>query len=140
MEIRLIKSSSDWSCQVSLRKEYDVNDKKLICPEEAKFGNIITNPNSVEIVARRAQKALLNPERKPDNYFYWDFKDLSYEEDAASNALKFTKNVVCLEIKGPNVPNLSLIDLPGIIRKCYLIIISVTTKNITNGQHYGIKK
>jgi len=119
MEIRLIKSPSDWSCQVSLRKEYDANDKKLICPEETKFGNIITSQSNVEMIARRAQKALLNPESKSENYFNWDFKDLSYEEDAASNDLKFTKNVVCLEIKGPKVPNLSLIDLPGIIRKCY---------------------
>jgi len=140
MEIRLIKSSSDWSCQVSLRKEYDSNEKKLIRPEETKFGNIITDPDDVEMAARRAQKALLNPNCRPEDYFDWDFENISYEEDAAKNALKFTKNVVCLEIKGPNVPNLSLIDLPGIIRKCYLIIISVTTKNITNGQHYGIKK
>ncbi|PKK67265.1 hypothetical protein RhiirC2_752015 [Rhizophagus irregularis] len=116
MEIRLIKSSSEWSCQVSLRKEYDNFDEKLIRPEETKFGRIITHPNEVEIVARRAQKALLNPNCKPEDYFEWDFESLSYEEDADKNALKFTKNVVCLEIKGPNVPNLSLIDLPGIIR------------------------
>ncbi|CAB4416615.1 unnamed protein product [Rhizophagus irregularis] len=116
MEIRLIKSSSEWSCQVSLRKEYDNFDEKLIRPEETKFGRIITHPNEVEIVARRAQKALLNPDCKPEDFFEWDFESLSYEEDADKNALKFTKNVVCLEIKGPNVPNLSLIDLPGIIR------------------------
>jgi hypothetical protein len=117
MEIRLIKSSSEWSCQVSLRKEYATNDEKLIRPEETKFGKLITHPNNVEIAARRAQKALLNPDNKPEDYFEWDFESLSYEDDAAKNALKFTKNVVCLEIKGPNVPNLSLIDLPGIIRK-----------------------
>ncbi|RIA95861.1 P-loop containing nucleoside triphosphate hydrolase protein [Glomus cerebriforme] len=116
MEIRLIQFSGDWSCQVSLRKEYDANEEKLIRPEEVKFGKIITNPNNVEIVARRAQKALLNPNCKPEDYFNYDFENLSYEDDAAKNSLKFTKNVVCLEIKGPKVPNLSLIDLPGIIR------------------------
>jgi len=71
----------------------------------------------VELAARRAQKALLNPDNKPELYFDWEFDKSDYDDDATSNALKFTKNVVCLEIKGPNVPNLSLIDLPGIIRK-----------------------
>src|SRR4051794_34824462 len=116
MEIRLIQYSGDWSCQVSLRNEYDADENKII-PEETKFGNIIKDPQYVELVARRAQKALLNPRCKPEKYFDWDFKQLTYEDDAALNALKFTKNVVCLEIKGPKVPNLSLIDLPGIIRK-----------------------
>ena len=117
MEIRLIQSSGDWSCQVSLRKEYDADGKRII-PEETKFGEIIKDPDCVEVVARRAQKALLNPDDKPEKYFDWDFEKLTYEDDAATNALKFTRNVVCLEIKGPKVPNLSLIDLPGIIRKC----------------------
>jgi len=117
MEIRLTESSESWSCQVSLRKEYDTDDKKLIRPEETKFGNIIKRKDDVEIVARRAQKALLNPNHNPEDYFDWDFNGLSYEDDASMNTLKFTKNVVCLEIKGPKVPNLSLIDLPGIIRK-----------------------
>ncbi|RIA95863.1 P-loop containing nucleoside triphosphate hydrolase protein [Glomus cerebriforme] len=116
MEIRLIQSSSDWSCQVSLRKEYDAHEKKLIRPEESKFGDIINDPDNVEIVARRAQKALLNPYSSPEDYFNHDFENINYVDDAVDNELKFTKNVVCLEIKGPKVPNLSLIDLPGIIR------------------------
>ncbi|CAI2165758.1 22_t:CDS:2 [Funneliformis geosporum] len=116
MEIRLIESSEIWSCQVSLRKEYDADEKKLIRPEETKFGNIIKDKDLVELFARRAQKALLNPNNKPEEFFDFDFNDLSYDEDASRNTLKFTKNVVCLEIKGPKIPNLSLIDLPGIIR------------------------
>src|SRR5437660_499063 len=111
MEIRLIQSPEDWSCQISLRKEYDANEKKLIRPEETKFGDIIIDPDEVESAARRAQKALLNPEHSPEKYIDWDFEGLSYERDATMNALKFTKNVVCLEIKGPKIPNLSLIDL-----------------------------
>ena len=65
----------------------------------------------MELAARRAQKALLNPDNKPEFYFDWDFDKSDYDDDDASNALKFTRNVICLEIKGPSVPNLSLIDL-----------------------------
>ncbi|RIB21928.1 P-loop containing nucleoside triphosphate hydrolase protein [Gigaspora rosea] len=116
MEIRLSESSKEWSCQVRLRKEYDENEKRLNKPIETKFGSLIVDPDNVELMARRAQKALLNPKQDSDKYFNWDFASNNYEEDAQSNAIKFTKNVVCIEIEGPDVPILSLIDLPGIIR------------------------
>ncbi|KAF0420290.1 P-loop containing nucleoside triphosphate hydrolase protein [Gigaspora margarita] len=113
MELRLIESPETWSCQVSLRKEYDENEKHLSNPIETKFGGPIDDPDKVELMARRAQKALLNPITKSNEYINWDFKD---KDDSQLNNLKFTKNVVCIEIKGSDVPNLSLIDLPGIIR------------------------
>ncbi|CAG8489032.1 10797_t:CDS:2 [Ambispora gerdemannii] len=116
MEIRLMDSKNRWECQIKLRKEYDNNDdKKLSRPEEFKFGDIIIDKANVELMARRAQKALLNPTRNWTEYLNWTFST-SNEVDARQNEIKFTKNVVCLEIKGPKVPNLSLIDLPGIIR------------------------
>ncbi|CAG8649295.1 632_t:CDS:2, partial [Acaulospora colombiana] len=113
MELRLIESEEPWECQISLRHEYDENDKPLRS-KEIKFGNKICDPKDVELMARRAQKALLNPLNDSDQYIDWSFEN--YEEDPNSNKLKFTKNVVCLEIRGKGVPNLSLIDLPGIIR------------------------
>ncbi|CAG8486125.1 18067_t:CDS:2 [Cetraspora pellucida] len=116
MELRLSEVPKIWSCQVSLRKEYDEHETRLSNPIETKFGSPIDDPDKVELMARRAQKALLNPMKQSDEYIDWDFKDQTYEDDSQLNGLKFTKNVVCMEIKGPNVPNLSLIDLPGIIR------------------------
>ncbi|CAG8781456.1 18669_t:CDS:2, partial [Acaulospora morrowiae] len=113
MELRLAESQEPWQCQVSLRREYD-EDGKTPLPRttETKFGNSIDDPKDVELMARRAQKALLNPSNNSDQYIDWIFND---DNDADTNSLKFTKNVVCLEIKGNDVPNLSLIDLPGII-------------------------
>ncbi|CAG8700870.1 18172_t:CDS:2 [Dentiscutata erythropus] len=113
MELRLIESPEAWSCQVSLRKEYDKDEKRLPSPIETKFGSPINDPDKVELMARRAQKALLNPTTESNEYINWDFND---DDDSQLNGLKFTKNIVCIEIKGSDVPNLSLIDLPGIIR------------------------
>ncbi|CAG8737563.1 3439_t:CDS:2, partial [Acaulospora morrowiae] len=113
MELRLIESKEPWQCQIFLRHEYDKDENPLPCTTEVKFGNMIYSPDGVELMARKAQKALLNPLNDSNQYVDWDF---SYENEADPNSLKFTKNVVCLEIKGNNVPNLSLIDLPGIIR------------------------
>ncbi|CAG8613040.1 20135_t:CDS:2, partial [Racocetra fulgida] len=117
MELRLTESTKPWSCQISLRKEYDdENGKRLSRPNETKFGDSIDNPDMVDIMARRAQKALLNPTHDSSNFFDWDFGNKNNDDDPQLNHLKFTKNVVCMEIKGPDVTNLSLIDLPGIIR------------------------
>ncbi|CAG8677411.1 4563_t:CDS:2, partial [Racocetra persica] len=115
MELRLSEVPKTWSCQVSLCKEYDEHEKRLSNPIETKFGRPIDDPDKVELMARRAQKALLNPMRESDEYINWGFSYQTDEDDSRSNGLKFTKNVVCVGIKGPNVPNLSLIDLPGII-------------------------
>ncbi|RHZ78949.1 hypothetical protein Glove_153g30 [Diversispora epigaea] len=115
MELRLIELEEEWSCQISLRQEYDKTGNRLSQPIEAKFGNLLKSPKEVELMARRAQKALLNPSENSYGYLNWNFRT-HYDDDANTNELKFTKNVVCLEIKGKNVPNLSLIDLPGIIR------------------------
>ncbi|CAG8463440.1 14419_t:CDS:2 [Racocetra fulgida] len=124
MELRLSEVPKTWSCQVSLRKEYDEHEKRLSNPIETKFGSPIDDPDKVELMARRAQKALLNPMKESDEYIDWDFKDQTYEDDSQLNGLKFTKNVVCMEIKGPNVPNLSLIDLPGIIHNQAIVTLA----------------
>lgn len=116
MELRLIEAETEWSCQISLRREYDETGQRLSRPDEYKFGDSIKDRKEVESMARRAQKALLNPSKDSDKFLDWEF-EVSYDDDANTNELKFTRNVVCLEIKGRNVPNLSLIDLPGIIRK-----------------------
>ncbi|CAG8503421.1 7610_t:CDS:2 [Diversispora eburnea] len=113
MELRLIESDVEWSCQISLRQEYDESGRRLSQPIEEKFASLIKSHKEVELMARRAQKALLNPSKNCDDYLNWNFG--AHYDDDANNELKFTKNVVCLEIKGKNVPNLSLIDLPGII-------------------------
>ncbi|CAG8699061.1 641_t:CDS:2, partial [Acaulospora colombiana] len=116
MELQLIESEEPWECQISLRHEYDEDGKPLLRPNETKFGAKIYNPKDVELMARRAQKALLNSSDSIDRYLDWNFDITRCNGDSDSNSLKFTKNIVCLEIKGNNVPNLSLIDLPGIIR------------------------
>jgi hypothetical protein len=72
MEIRMHETSetSNWECRISLRKEYDKNNKPL--PETDRktypFGKALNKPKDVELMAYRAQKALLNPSEKPDLY------------------------------------------------------------------------
>ncbi|CAG8517604.1 9382_t:CDS:2, partial [Paraglomus occultum] len=103
--------ASSWECKISLRVEYDENNKPLpdARRENIWFGEAIHDPSDVESMAYRAQKALLNPSKSSDLYLN---HDRSKEE---KDEIEFTMNTVCLSITGPNVPNLSLVDLPGIV-------------------------
>lgn len=71
------------------------------------FGDIIYDKVQVEERIRRAQRAILNPE-KPAKYFLE-----SEDEDQHSAELSFSNNCVSLQISGPDVADLSFCDLPG---------------------------
>ena len=72
------------------------------------FGSPITSKSLVEDRIRRAQHAILNPSRDPNKYLLQD--DLSDESE-----MSFSKNYVSLEISGPQLTDLSFVDLPGLI-------------------------
>ncbi|KAJ3214590.1 hypothetical protein HDU67_001455 [Dinochytrium kinnereticum] len=108
----------EWRCSIKLRLEFDSTGAPLKAPREIIFIEEIRNPDDVELAVRRAQKAVLNPSVDPFKFVGVVFDDrtaASRDKEAASNELKFTKNVVCVDIRGAGV-NLTLIDLPGIIR------------------------
>jgi GTP-binding protein EngB required for normal cell division len=111
IEIRLITENT-WKCRLKLRTEYDALGTRLSQPTEAPFGPDISNPSHVETFIRLAQKALLNPSKTPSSFLNYDLDKLSSERDA--NQLRFTRNVVCIEVYG-SFTNLTLVDLPGII-------------------------
>jgi hypothetical protein len=62
----------------------------------------------------RAQLAVLNPDIPAASFVTKHLDNVVKHEEKGQ--LKFTRNVVCVDIVAPNVSNLTLIDLPGIIR------------------------
>lgn len=98
-----------WSCQVSIRWEFDVNGTRLGTVTEEPFGGIILQREEVEIALRRAQVAVLNPQLPSDGFHHLTTQDLK----KYSNNLAFSRNVVCLDISGPDLTDLSFVDLPG---------------------------
>jgi len=96
-----------------IRREYsDETSQPLERTREDVFGPVLEDKTEVEMAVKRAQKAILNPSQ-PTSYFV--NCDASVIRDSGANELKFTKNLIVLEITGASV-NLTLIDLPGIIR------------------------
>ncbi|KAI0743150.1 P-loop containing nucleoside triphosphate hydrolase protein [Daedaleopsis nitida] len=114
MECRLRTSkAADWSCQISIRREVVVDSGNSTISESL-FGERITNQADVEMMLRRAQLAVLD--QKTSTSHFLDMEDDVVEAMMKSNTLpRFSRDVVCLQIAGPDLPTLSFVDLPGII-------------------------
>jgi len=128
------KSDGQWSCKVFLHKKYiyqgnlggtkslgkstskgeGATKAKPLGPwansdgEDLPFAHITSKDDVVDAL-ERAQLATLNP-------------GSSYEKYKPGNALsnrthqvKFSPNIIRLDISGPGLPNLSFFDLPGVI-------------------------
>ncbi|EMD31064.1 hypothetical protein CERSUDRAFT_60537 [Gelatoporia subvermispora B] len=116
MELRLSSSEDPWSCQISIRWEYGPNNERNDEIREVMFGGRITNKDDVELALRRAQAAVLNPEVPSARFINMSAEELwrNFTPDAGS--LLFSRNVVCIDLVGPDLTDLSFIDLPGIIQ------------------------
>ena len=116
MECRLVHTPhpSVWQCQVLLRLETDANGNKITA-KEVPFGPVLYDKSDLEEMLRRAQLAILNPSLSPSFFEDFDTKSLKPGEapPGSERQLAFSNNVVCLDLSGPDVTDLSFIDLPG---------------------------
>lgn len=107
IECRLVQTLGEpWQCTVSLRFCGDGFGRDSSKPRTMQFGSVIKNKHEVEERLRRAQRAILNPSIDPQQ-----FVDGSYTNNISN--VNFSVNCICVEIRGPNVTNLSFCDLPG---------------------------
>jgi hypothetical protein len=115
MECRLAQSSEPWSCQILLRIEKDEQGNRVAEVRELKFGGVIKDKLLLEDMLRRAQLAILNPSVASHRFVDFDLTSVGSKDLplGSTQQLSFSENVVCLDICGPDVPNLSFIDLPG---------------------------
>lgn len=114
MECRLTYSSNPWQCQVLLRRETDEDGNKIQA-KEAPFGPLLFDKSELEEMLRRAQLAILNPSLPPSFFEVFDTKSLEPGQKPPGSARQFafSNDVVCLDLQGPGVTDLSFIDLPG---------------------------
>ncbi|KAF9066276.1 P-loop containing nucleoside triphosphate hydrolase protein [Rhodocollybia butyracea] len=107
MECRLLSSPGPWM--------FDNDGKRLGEVSEKPFGGIITDKSEVELALRRAQFAILNPQipfSKILNATAQELKDMAPSE----KSMPFSQNVVCVDLEGPELTDLSFVDLPGLIQ------------------------
>ncbi|KAJ7617206.1 P-loop containing nucleoside triphosphate hydrolase protein [Roridomyces roridus] len=108
-ECRLSRSDSPWKCVVELRFITDKNGQTLGQARNEPFGEAIYNKSEVEDRIRRAQRAILNPSKGVRSFLEGDA-----DEDEAPE-VSFSTNYISLQISGPEVGDLSFVDLPGLI-------------------------
>ncbi len=125
MEVNLKSRPGPWSCQISLRFEYDRDGQPLAEVLLVPFGLTLSSPDDVEIALMRAQAAILNhPNILHDDFLRKSKPELEEYRTAkafSDGTLKFSKNVVCVDVYDEECPDLSFVDLPG---KSKLVFVS----------------
>ncbi len=80
---------------------------ELPSPEITRF-DTVGNKNDLEGVIRAAQLATLHPHADPKTF-------VGLNVAPGKIPVEFSPNLICLEISGPGLPNLTFYDLPGVI-------------------------
>lgn len=116
MECRLqqVDDDSPWRAQVLLRLEKDANGRKMLEIREEPFGPVVYDTMDLEMMIRRAQFAILNPSTSA-RFFESLVIDGAPSSITSSPELKFSSNVICIDVSGPNMPDLTFTDLPGML-------------------------
>ncbi|KAJ7742281.1 P-loop containing nucleoside triphosphate hydrolase protein [Mycena metata] len=107
-----MSSAPEWSCRISIRREFDPRGKRLGQVSEVAFGGPIQDKDAVELMLRRAQLAALDSSINFGTILEMDVQELKEKSQTAA----FSKNVVCIDLEGPDLTDLQFVDLPGIIQ------------------------
>ncbi|KAK1985551.1 dynamin family protein [Colletotrichum cereale] len=131
------RGGPEWSCRVSLQQDYafqpppnysitkaDVTAKNPFPPwvkqaRVVKEFMTIYDQSDIDTVLKWAQIAILNHDQNHELYVPGTgaiTKKSLLDEEAERTLAKFSPNTVALEIKGPDLPDLSFYDMPGIFR------------------------
>lgn len=125
MEINLSESNEPWRCKISLSRSHSYCEslslKKISkakplgpwVPMDPQDEHFITldSKDQVQEAIQCAQLAILNPQNDPSSYVPGSFSAV----DKTSTRVKFSPNVVRLDISAPGFSNLAFYDLPGVI-------------------------
>ncbi|KAI9926844.1 hypothetical protein AWENTII_011479 [Aspergillus wentii] len=129
MEINLTESQDqEWKCHIYLSRKFMFDGSRKVTkipkksqplgpwiPQEQEDELFITlnNKDDVQEALKWAQIAILNPGRASTDYI--PSQDIPGQSVSEECQVKFSPNVVRLDISSPNFPNLSFYDLPGVI-------------------------
>ncbi|KAG8832078.1 hypothetical protein FRC17_002087 [Serendipita sp. 399] len=96
-----------WRCKISLIREVATEGPDGEATTRVLFGEEIFDRQSVCDRIKRAQVAILHPEVDPDEFLG------NYEYPRSKG---FSSDAILVEITGPDVIDLSFVDLPGLIQ------------------------
>lgn len=109
----MTSGAESWSCEITLRILYDRSGNSLGTSTLETFGPPITDKNTVETWLRRAQAAILCPHIPTEQFLTKTEAELRRLTKTDKEMLSFSKNVVHVDVKDPELADLSFVDLPG---------------------------
>jgi hypothetical protein len=101
------------TCRISLRFTHDRDNRPLPAPKIIPFGDVLDDSNKVEETLRRAQAGVLELPFSHDSSVD-RFLNPSYQVPDR-HPVDFSRNVVRVDVSGPEFVDVAFIDLPGII-------------------------
>ncbi|KAJ7060975.1 P-loop containing nucleoside triphosphate hydrolase protein [Mycena amicta] len=122
MECRLSSSSKPWSCRISIRLEFDEGGNPLSEVSEHHFCDV-DQKDEVELALRRAQYTVLNPDANINAILNMDAAQL--KAGLPDRSLLFSRNVVCVDLEGPDLTDLMFLDLPGLIQNAERSVVDL---------------
>lgn len=115
MECRL-SSSTTWTCQIFIRREFDKSGRLLDKVSELPFGDPIRNKDQLEFALWRAQVAVLNPHLPLSSFLAHSGDQLCKHPFVSKDTLSFSRDTICVDLEGPELTELAFVDLPGLIQ------------------------
>lgn len=111
----MTSTSQPFSVQVHLRYEFDDDGQRKREVLEVPFGSPLFNKSDVELRLRQAQAAiLLNHSDASEIDTLLEMPALELPSKLNETSIpRVSRNVVCVDVRGPNLANLSFFDLPG---------------------------
>jgi hypothetical protein len=111
--------AESWSCTIELRNEFGPTGSPLHV-ETTAFTHI-RDKSQMELAIRRAQAAILSPHKEPSYFLRMSATQLKDFMTTDPECLKFSKNVVQINVRDPEVTDLSFVDLPGLLHftRCF---------------------
>ena len=113
--------TESWSCSIQIRNEFDSMGSPLTRVETKDFV-VIYDKSQMELAIRRAQVAVLSPHMEPTYFLGMSATQLKDFVAHDPECLKFSKNVVQINVRDPEATDLSFVDLPGLLLSVFVPI------------------
>ena len=110
MQCKLVSApeGTPWTCTIGLRFLHDEGQN-----DDTPFVTL-TSPQDVEISLRRAPAALLCPARPTEFFLSKTHDELKrFAEEHKDDISSFSEDTIVVNIRGPNLTDLTFVDLPG---------------------------
>ena len=122
----MLSGTESWSCTIEIRNEFGPTGSPAAQVETRSFA-VIQNKSEMELAIRRAQNAVLSPHVEPTEFLGMSASQLKDFMKNDQKCLKFSKNVVQINVRDPDATDLSFVDLPGLFLSFASFKPSLTT-------------